>query len=436
MNASKQVEDAVEAVLSACPASRFVVGFSGGLDSTVLLAALKAVLVRKRDPGEITAFHIHHGLSVHADAWLRHCESVSLRLGVCFESSRVEVARGGNLEEAARTARYACWESRLQRGDVLLLGHHLDDQVETLLLRLARGGGAALLSGMPQSRPVGQGQLLRPLLTLPRSTLEHYAAAHGLSWVEDDSNADSGFDRNFLRHEVLPVLRGRWPDIAERIGASTRRLGEDAALAEAALDDLLAGVVDERGGLSIALLVKRPYPARIVRHWLRGSGLHEVTDGHIEQIVKQAQARSGASPAIDLTPGVRVRRHDGCLELVEAAQDAGPAVAMTWRLGQPAGFGALELSAGLGPSAGLDPALKRVVVRPREGGERLRLRGRQGSRSVKRLLADANVPVWLRRAFPLVYVDDQLAAVPGVAVAERFECDGPAWQLGWRVASG
>jgi tRNA(Ile)-lysidine synthase len=423
------VDEALDGALADCGGCHLLVGFSGGLDSTVLLAAL----AKKREPSDITALHIHHGLIPAADDWLRHCENVSTRLGVRFESERVQVEMTGNLEDAARRARYGCWEARLRRDDVLLLGHHLDDQVETLLLRLVRGGGAALLSGMPRSRPVGQGRLLRPFLAQPRADLEAYARENALSWIEDVSNADIGFDRNFVRHEVLPILRQRWPDVVARVGASAVRLREDAALADVALDEMVRALEDGRGGLVIDGLIDHPFAERVLRQWLRRQGAHDVADRQLQQILEQAAAGAGAAPRIDVAPGVRVHRHGNALLLVDVSADHPTPAELTWSLDETASFGAGTLGACLVDKPGLDGAIATVLVRPRAGGERLRIRGREGSRSVKRLLAEADVPVWLRGNYPLVYVDGELAAVPGIAVADWIERDGPAWRLEWET---
>ena len=190
---------------------RWLVGFSGGLDSTALLDLL-VQLSRSEQLPPLMAVHVNHGLSPNADAWQLHCEQVCRRLGVPLESRRVEVSNSGKgVEAAAREARYAVFEELLEPGGVVLLAHHLDDQVETFFLRLLRGAGTQGLSAMPANRALGRGILYRPLLEFSRDQLRDYAAQRQLEWVEDESNAQSGPKRNFLRREVLPLVEQRWP---------------------------------------------------------------------------------------------------------------------------------------------------------------------------------------------------------------------------------
>ena len=189
------------------------VALSGGLDSTVLLHLL--VQLRKTHSlPPITAVHVHHGLQAAADAWPAHCQALCKGLGVPLQVIAVQVQAGASVERAARDARYQAFTAISGAGEVLLLGQHRDDQAETLLFRLLRGAGVSGLAGMPRQRRLGAGHLCRPLLDVSRAQLESYARAQGLSWIEDPSNSQTDFSRNFLRHEVLPVLARRWPQAA------------------------------------------------------------------------------------------------------------------------------------------------------------------------------------------------------------------------------
>ncbi len=410
------------------PQCRVVVGYSGGLDSTVLLQGAARLIEDRR---RLFAVHVNHGLSPNAEAWQRHCESVSEQLNVDFVATRVNVPAGASLEASARRARYDAFREVIGVDDVLWLGHHLDDQAETVLWRLLRGGGASALSAMPASRRLGPGWLLRPLLDVAHSELASWAQSRGLQWIDDESNLDRHFDRNFVRHELLPVLRRRWPDAAGRLHQAAKRFAVEAALMQRTLDAQLdaAGAAADRVPL---MVVDEPQAGALLRRWLERAGIHGVRERVVAEIVRQSHGASDRAPAVVVAPGYSVRRYAHELHLVIDRPHERQTV--RWRLGDP-----LETPVGLlvahrGGGGGLRASLDRVEVRVRGGGERLRLAGRDGSRRVKRLLQEANVPPWLRDAYPLIYVDDRLVAVPGIAVDTDFADNSQdAWHLTLRA---
>ena len=212
------------------------IAFSGGLDSTVLLHLL-ADYARSHSTPPLHAIHIHHGLQPAADAWPAHCKAVCDRLGIELSIVHIQVAPGASLEQAARDARYAAFRRILGPGEVLFTGQHREDQAETLLFRLLRGAGLRGLAAMPAQRQLGQGSLARPLLTCSRQQLHDYAQTHGLIWIEDPSNRDTAFARNFLRNDVFPVLQKRWPQASQNLARCAAHLGE----AQGLLDELAEG---------------------------------------------------------------------------------------------------------------------------------------------------------------------------------------------------
>jgi tRNA(Ile)-lysidine synthase len=414
------------AVLRAPTGGRIVIGYSGGLDSSVLLHAAARFV---EDGRRVLALHVNHGLSPQADVWQRHCESVSAALGVCFAAHRVDVAAGSSLEASARRARYGAFRAVLGSDDVLWLGHHLDDQAETVLWRLMRGGGSAALAAMPAARPLGRGRLSRPLLEVTRVDIARWAQAHGLDWIDDESNTDLRFERNFIRHDVMPTLRRRWPDVAERLGAAARRFGAEAALLQQTLDAQLeaAGAETDRVPLTIAT---DPQALLLLRRWLARADVHGVRERALVEIIRQARSASDRTPSVAVADGVDVRRYADRLFVVE--QRASTFAPTPWQFDAALELPCGRLDARRTNRQGLRGALTRVEVRPRRGGERLRPAGRDGSRTVKRLLQEARVPPWLRAAYPLIYVDDRLAAVPGIAVDADFaDASGNAWELTW-----
>jgi tRNA(Ile)-lysidine synthase len=418
--------DSIEAVIAGvlrAHTGRIIVGFSGGLDSTVLLHASAGLI---EDRNRLVVLHVNHGLNPRADRWQRHCQAVSEVLGVRCTVEKVAVESHGSREDAARRARYAAFAMTLEAGDVLLLGHHLDDQAETVLWRLLRGGGAAALAGIPMRRRLGRGELVRPLLEYPRDDLEAWARARHITWIDDDSNADVRFERNYLRHAVFPVLRQRWPDVAARLAHAASKFAVEAQLLERALDRRLDECGATAATLPIAALDDAAQP--LLRQWLARAGIAGVRERVLTEVVRQARGAPDRSPDVVVADGVSVRRYLARLHLVR--QPRPPFEAVAWMLGR-----ALELPNGTLTSvratgAGLRASVAAVTVRPRHGGERLRLPGGRGSRTVKRLLQQAQLPPWQRVAYPLLYFGDRLAAVPGIAVDEAFVDDSEA---GWRI---
>jgi tRNA(Ile)-lysidine synthase len=399
----QSVHDAVAASLSAVP-GRVFVAFSGGLDSSVLLHAATAC----RGDGVI-AVHVHHGLHPHADRWQTHCERVCGAWQVPLRVAAVTVPRRGSVEAHARAARYRVFERMLDRpGDHLLLAHHLDDQAETLLLRLLQGRG---FYGMPASRAIGRGRLVRPLLTLPRADLEAYAEVHGLSWVDDPSNADLRFDRNYVRHRLLPQLRGRWPGVVRAIvGALPAR---DAARLAAAETVAIADL----GGMP------REQAITLIREWLSGHGVAAPRRAALADFLGQLDAPEDRQPRLSLT-GAELRRFRGRLHLVRPA----PPLADAYGAGAP---GLLRLPHGelrlIPDPNGWRPTGK-LEVRFRHGGERVRWRGHL--RTLKQLLHESDLPPWRRDTLPLIFDDQGLVAVPGIA--HRDGGEGAGFRAEWR----
>ncbi|NTV97169.1 MAG: tRNA lysidine(34) synthetase TilS, partial [Thiobacillus sp.] len=310
------------------PGARLCLGYSGGLDSSVLLH----VLARLR--GELafglSAVHVHHGLSVNADAWAEHCRRTCAELDVPLAVRRVEVVAGtAGLEAAARAARYDAY--RDQDADCIVLAHHRDDQAETLLFRLLRGAGVHGLAAMAEARSHEDGAILRPLLALGRADLADYADGHGVHYMDDESNADIALTRNWLRHEVLPLLDVRFPASRAVLARTAEQLAESAGL----LDDLAAADLARFGtasGLDVAGLAELgPARARnLLRFWLRRrtgelpgrAWLAEALD----QLVHAGPDRHPSLPFGDR----RLCRQAGCVVL--ATPDAAvPDRAWSWR---------------------------------------------------------------------------------------------------------
>lgn len=282
------------------------VGLSGGRDSVVLVQALVELGWTPR----VQALHVHHGLSPRADEWAGFCLELGGRLGLRVAVRRVEVvADGAGIEAAARECRYRAFSDH--GIGVLLLAHHRDDQAETLLFNLLRGTGIAGAAGIPAERRIGTLRVLRPLLEVGRDAIDAYAAARKLTWIEDESNEDTAFSRNFLRAEVMPVLEGRFPGAGERLAAAAARFAEaDGLLADLAAADWECHAVGE--GVSVAALRKLPAPrlANLLRWRLRALGWQPPVASRLEEFVRQLlTAGPGRRPELCLPDGaMRVRR--------------------------------------------------------------------------------------------------------------------------------
>lgn len=412
-------------------ATHWRIAFSGGLDSTVLLHLL-AYLAKTESLPALSAIHIHHGLQAAADAWPLHCQSVCDALGVPLKVERVKVQPGASLERAAREARYAAFTSLTEPGDVLLTGQHRDDQAETLLFRLMRGAGVRGLSAMPAQRPLGQGRLLRPLLDVTRAELEAYARAHQLSWIEDPSNEDRQFSRNYLRHHVLPRLTERWPQAQASMARSAAHLREAQGLLDelAQIDLAQAAAPSQFEWLGLPSLALAPL-ARLsaarqrnaLSHWLEPLTRLPDTD-HWSGWTSLCDAVNDASPVWRLAEG-ELHRSAGRIWWLSGDWLCVPAVSAEWRdLSSP-----LRLpDNGCVMFSGQPPAGP-LQIRYRQGGEVLYLADR-GHRDLKRLLNERAVPGFVRGRLPLLFRGEELLAVANLPGLDGSVQDG--WKLHWQ----
>ena len=415
------------------PAPAYWVAFSGGLDSSVLLYALHACAGRLQ--AEIGAVHVNHGLQAHAALWEAHCRQVCAALGVRYVSLPVDAtpAPGESPEAAARTARYAALANWLPAGHCLLTAQHRDDQAETLLLQLLRGSGVHGLAAMPESSPFGNGLHLRPLLDHPRSDLHAWALATGLAWVEDPSNLDTAFDRNFLRAAVLPVLRQRWPAAASSLARSAGHCAEAADLVgQLAELDLQHVPGPQAGTLSVAGLRSLPVARcrNVLRHWIRARSGSFPPASILAHILHDVLAsRHDAEPCVRHARH-EIRRYRDTLYLLPQQTAPLPLEDIPWSLTAPLPLpqagGVLRATPGTG--CGIRKSLlaaHAVQVRWRQGGERCRPAGRRHHHSLKKLFQAQGIPPWERERIPLIYIGDELAVVAGLWVCEPFQA-GPA----------
>ena len=421
-------------------ASELLVAYSGGLDSTCLLAC--AAETRAVHGLRLRALHVDHAWSPDSQHWAQHCEAAARALGVDCAVHRLTArpAPGESLEAWAREQRYALLRASAGPGTLVLTAHHQEDQAETFLLMALRGSGAHGLAGIAARRSFGPGLLLRPFLTLPRQALEMFAKQRALRWIEDPSNDNAGFDRNFVRSKVMPLLRQRWPAASATLARSARWQAELAGLEDANGAVLLeaAGPVDAT--LPLAALAGLPTSSalRLLRAWLRTRQAPMPDVGRLERVLTQVVAA-----AADGKPMIRwgewaLRRHGESLYLTAASVPALCAdTAWQWNtaLNLPTGTLRAVQATGKGIAARwLEGRL--LEVRARRGGERYRRVGDSHHRSLKHLWQVAGVPPWQRNTLPLIHLDDQLLAVPGLgyAAATAPAADEPSVMFEWEPA--
>ncbi|HEB78791.1 MAG TPA: tRNA lysidine(34) synthetase TilS [Methylothermaceae bacterium] len=411
------------------PAGHYWIGYSGGVDSHVLLHLCARL---RHELGDVFhAVHINHHIHPESGRWQRHCQEICRALGLPFHAISVDgMATGGESpEEAARKARYQAFAQLLQPAQALLLAQHQDDQAETVLLQLLRGAGPAGLAGMAVEAPLGEGRLLRPLLEVSKQALLAYAQAQNLDWIEDPSNAQTDFDRNYLRHRVLPLLARRWPACARTISRSARHCAAAEKLLASALQPQLFDMLDDAGSIDLEQLrqLDPPQQAYILRAWLKQMGLPLPSEAYLQRILSEVvTAKDDRMPVVGWK-GAEVRRYRNRLYAQPPQPEHDASWRQTWN-----GMAPLQLPDGTWlesrHAVGRGMAkhwLRRgdIEVAYRQGGERCLLPGRQGRHPLKKLFQERGVPPWLRQRLPLLYIRGQLAAVVPFWVCQPFAAE-------------
>ena len=353
------------------------------------------------------------------EAWGKHCEHVCHKLGVKFISlkANAQASPGQSPEEVARNARYAALKPLLAEDDVLLVAQHAEDQLETVLLQLFRGSGLKGLSGMPLSMAFGKGKLLRPLLDVPKAEIIAYSKAHDLQWVEDPSNQSTDFNRNFLRNDIIPLLKQRWPSLDKTVSRSAAHCANAQELLASLADDGLTAVMNpDDSTLAISRLQSYPslQQALLIRHWFHHLGLKMPSLGVVERILAEViAAREDAEPML-VTQGCTLRRYRDALYCLKPLPEQALGD-LIWRSNEAllklADDRIYEAVPAQGGIALRQWQVAEITVGFRSGGETLSLPGRSGHHSLKKLYQEAGIPPWERDVMPLFYLDGKLAAV-------------------------
>ncbi|WP_133139183.1 tRNA lysidine(34) synthetase TilS [Legionella genomosp. 1] len=392
-------------------------GFSGGLDSTVLLYALAKIPQLK---AKLTAVHVHHGLSPNADTWKLHCEQFCRRHDIPLIVNHVHLNNSSNIEKTAREKRYELFSALSESKTCLLLGHHRDDQAETLLLQLFRGAGIEGLSAMPAWRSLGKGLLFRPLLDYTRAQIERYAINHKLSWVDDESNQETHFSRNYLRHSLLPLIRERWPGVDDNLVRTARHcqhaqdLLDQLALSDCPKLNKPSQVLD----CADLLCLNSERLNNIIRYWLRQNQVLMPDALTFNRIGSELLfSRDDATPIVSWGE-VALRRYRKALYLM-INKPTEKLSGLPWdNFPEPLVIDSISIAAEPFNSGVRVLEGDVIEIRFRQGGERVKIHGQ--SKTLKKLFQEWGIPQWQRDRIPLMYINQELAMVVGYAVSDSF----------------
>ena len=411
----------------------YVVAYSGGMDSHVLLAVTRQAAARLAVP--VRAIHVNHRLHPDAGRWQAHCVQVCAELGVPLQVIAVDAAAapGQSPEACAREARYAALRQALRRDEVLLFAHHQDDQAETFLLQLLRGAGPRGLAAMPRLSAFAAGRLFRPFLPLPRTQLREFAMRCGLQWVEDPGNRDERYARNYLRHQVLPLLKARWPGLGKTISRSAQWCAQAQQLIERDSQALLAAARSAAEPRCLALQrleeYTLPQQAQILRTWLQQLQLDRPGAGHLQQILQcLIPARQDAVPVVRWAT-TEVRRYRSLLyagRVLPAADQAAYRWDITHTARLKLAHWVLQASAEQGRGLRQAACGGGLEVRFRHGGERCALAGGR-HQSLKKRLQQLAVPPWERSRIPLLLLDGQVVAIGDRWISPAYTARGQEW---------
>ncbi|VAW50528.1 tRNA(Ile)-lysidine synthetase [hydrothermal vent metagenome] len=444
MSFAKQFRHSLETLCASIEKSNYVVAYSGGVDSHVLLLLCKELKLSVR------AVHIHHGLQNCADDWVKHCQNtckdIDVDLNVIYVDAKKK--KGESPEETARNVRYQALQECLLPNDVLLTAQHKDDQAETLLLQLFRSASSAGLAGMPTTRVIGEHIHVRPLLSFSRNEIENYAKQNSYNWIEDPSNQDTSIDRNFIRKDVLPLLIKRWPEIKSQLStvtnlqASNLDVLEDMATIDLAnalsmrtKSDMTVFEVISMLSLDKLKALSSSRLLNLLRYWIIKTLQIKPTKNLLEEIEHALiNTKLDASPDI-VYSGFSFKKFQENLYLIKLNIVSDSLKKSNWNPSDWLNLPELNirlttkslLSSGLSNKL-LDESLQ---IRFRKGGEKFHPAGRRHSQSLKKLFQEANIPPWERDVIPLVYFGDNLIAVGGLWVAKEFVADKE--ESGWSI---
>ncbi len=425
-----------------------VVAYSGGLDSSVLLHACHQ-LQQQDKIKNLTAAHVNHGIQQQNDAWEQHCVELCERYQITLFRKQFELSSLGSVSEnEARAARYQFFEHLLEKPRVMLFAHHLDDQVETMLFRMIRGTGVKGLAGIPDCRQLANGWLMRPLLETSRSQIEDYAKRHHLDWVEDPSNSETHFSRNYLRNRVIPNIQSKWPEFSRAFNQLRSIASEQSELvSELAAKDVEA-IQQANSSLSIKKfnLFSTARQKNLLHYWVRLHTGNSPGANEINEVINQLQPLSLKADSSEGQKAIKVKLGQGWLRSFNKhlyfCSNNEPAVLTSecrWEnCEQPLVLGngvSLEFINNKRSNSNSSTSIRKplpsesVIVRARQGGEIAKPSYRAHSTELKKIFQELDVPPWKRKWLPIIYFNEKIACIPGVFVDQAFAAHTSQWQI-------
>jgi len=423
----KNLENSLINLPIVTPQNTIWIAYSGGLDSQVLLHLCAHSIYRP----QLKTIHVHHGLSKNAEQWVEHCQTTCQNWQIPLFVKYITIAQSKkeSLEEIARKERYQVFEKLLKEKDVLLMAHHANDQAETFLLRALRGAGVEGLSAIPQQRSLGKGILCRPFLDISRIALEQYANENKLTWIEDESNCDERFDRNFLRHQIMPHLKSRWKNLEQTFGRTAQLQTENAQLLlEIAQEDFnkCRGISDDTLNISNLLQLSQYRQTNVLRCWLKKLGFETPSQIKIKQIQQDILlSKPDRQPCVTWR-NAEIRRYRKQLYAMSPLPFLQP-FEFIWNTHENVKLPVGELSS-VSQKIGLKSGC--YIVKYRQGGEKCLLYGQH--HEIKKLLQEKGIPTWLRAFIPLIYDEKIVVAIPNVMIADSYRVERgvePIWKF-------